>query len=75
MTKPLRPLRPQIVGMAENNIQIETHPPYSSDLDPIDVSIDLHLVMQQLKGKQFQSDEEARAFFEGAILPLPHSAW
>ena len=30
---------------------------------------------QQLKGKQFQGVDDARAFFEGVIFDTPQSTW
>ena len=63
-----------LVYMTENNIKIVTHPPYSLCLDPCDF-FPIHLVKPQSKGEQFHGAEEARAFFEGAILPLPQLAW
>ena len=32
-------------------------------------------VKRQLKGKQFQNAEDARAFFEGVILDILQSTW
>ena len=34
-----------------------------------------HSVERQLKGKQFQNAEGARAFFDGVILDIPQSMW
>ena len=32
-------------------------------------------VKRQMKGKQFQNAEDARAFIEGVILDIPQSTW
>ena len=32
-------------------------------------------VKRQLKGEHFQTIEDARAFIEGVIFDIPHSAW
>ena len=61
-------------SLAQNNIQIVTFPPHFEDLVPCDFFL-LPLVKRQLKVKKFHSVEDARAFFEGAILDLPQSAW
>ena len=55
--------------LAASDVQLVTHPLFSPDwfLFPS--------VKRQLKGKQFQNAEDARAFFEGVILDIPHSTW
>ena len=60
--------------LAASNIQLVTHLPYSPDLAPCDWFL-FPSVKRQLKGKQFQDAEDARAFFEGAILDIPQSMW
>ena len=60
--------------LAASDVQLVTHPPYSSDLVPCDWFL-FPSVKRQLKGKQFQNAEDARAFFEGVILDIPQSTW
>ena len=57
--------------LAANDVQLVTHPPYSPDLAPCDRFL-FPSVRRQLKGKQFQNAEDARAFF---ILDIPQSTW
>ena len=60
--------------LAANDVQLVTHPPYSPDLAPCDWLL-APSVKRQLKGKQFQNAEDARAFFEGVIFDIPQSIW
>ena len=60
--------------LAASNVQLVTHPPYSRDLAPCDWFL-FPSVNRQLKGRQFQNAEDARAFFEGFILDIPQSTW
>ena len=60
--------------LATNDIQLVTHPPCSPDLAPCDWFL-FPSIKLQLKGKQFQNTEDARAFIEGVILDIPHSTW
>ena len=53
--------------LAANYVQLVTHHPYSPDLAPCDWILLLY-VKRQLKGKQFQNADYARAFFEGVIF-------
>ena len=55
--------------LAGNDVHLVIHPPYSPErfLYPC--------VKWQLKGKQFQNAEDARAFIEGVILDTPQSTW
>ena len=57
-----------------SDVQLVTHPPYSPDLAPCDWFLFLS-VKWQLKGKQFQNAEDARAFIEGVVLDIPQSTW
>ena len=61
-------------SLAANGVQLVTHPPYSPDLAPCDWFL-FPSVKRQLKGKQFQNADDARAFFEGVILDIPKSTW
>ena len=60
--------------LATSDVLLVTHPPYSPDLAPCDWFLFLS-VKWQLKGKQFQNAEDARAFFEGVIFDIPQSTW
>ena len=57
-----------------SDFQLVTHPPYSPDLAPCDWFL-FPSVKWQLKGKQFQNVEDARAFIEGVIFHMPQSTW
>ena len=50
--------------LAANDVQLVTHPPYSPDFAPCGWFL-FPSVKRQLKGKQFQNAEDARAFFVG----------
>ena len=56
--------------LAADDVQLVTHPPYSPDLDHCGWFL-FPSIKRQLKGKQFQNAEDARAFFEGVIFDLP----
>ena len=60
--------------LAANDVLLVTHPPYSPDLALCDWFL-FPSVKRQLKGKQFQNAEDARAFIEGVILGIPKSTW
>ena len=60
--------------LATNDVQLVTHPRYSPDLASCDWFL-FPSVKRQLKGKQFQNAEVARAFIEGVILYIPQSTW
>ena len=60
--------------LAAHDVQLVTHPPYSPDLALCDWFL-FPSVKKQLKGKQFQNAEDARAFFEGVIFGIPQSTW
>ena len=60
--------------LAVKDIQLVTYPPCSPDLAPCDWFLFLS-VKRQLKGKQFQNAEDARAFIEGIILDIPQLTW
>ena len=60
--------------LAASDVQLVTHPPYSPDVAPCDWFL-FPSVKRQLKGKQFQNAEDARAFIEGVILDIPQSTW
>ena len=53
--------------LAASDVQLVTHPPYSPDLASCDWFL-FPSVKRQMKGKQFQNTEDARAFFEGVIF-------
>ena len=57
-----------------NDVQLVTHPPYSSDLAPCDWFL-FPSVEWQPKGKQFQNAKDARAFIKDIILDIPQSTW
>ena len=61
-------------SLAASDVRLVTHPPYSSDLVPCDWFL-FPSVKRQLKVKQFQNAEDARAFFEGVTLDIPQSTW
>lgn len=60
--------------LEEKNVKLVTHPPYSPDLAPNDFFL-FPLVKRQLKGKKFQTPEDARRFFEAIVSDLPQSTW
>ena len=60
--------------LAAKDVQLVTHPPCSPDLAPCDWFL-FPFVKWQLKGKQFQNAEDARAFIEGVILDIHQSTW
>ena len=60
--------------LQENQVQLVTHPPYSPDLAPCDFFL-FPLVKKELKGKAFETVEDARAFVEGQISGIPKSVW
>ena len=60
--------------LAASDVQLVIHPPYSPDVAPCDWFL-LLPVKRQLKGKQFQNNEDARAFFEGVVFDVPQSTW
>ena len=60
--------------VAANDFQLVIRLPYSPDLAPCDWFL-FYYVKWQLKGKQFQNVEDARAFVEGVILDIPQSSW
>ena len=60
--------------LAAGDAQLVTNPPYSLNLAPCGWFL-FPSVKRQLKGKQFQSAEDARAFFEGGIFNIPKSTW
>ena len=61
--------------LAANLVQLVTQTLYSpAGLVPCAFFL-FSQVKQQLKGKQFQDVEGARAFFEGVISDIPQSTW
>ena len=60
--------------LAASDVQLVTHPPYSPDLAPCNWFL-FPSAKRQLKGKQFQNSEDARAFIESVILDIPQSTW
>ena len=60
--------------LAAIDVLLVTLPPYSPGLVPCDWFL-FPSVKRQLKGKQFQNAEDARALTEGVILDIPQSTW
>ena len=60
--------------LATSDVQLVTHPPDSPDLVPCDWFL-FPSAKRQLKGKQFQNAEDARAIFEGVDLDIPQPTW
>ena len=60
--------------LEEKNVQLVAHPPYSPDLAPNDFFL-FPKVKRQLKGKKFQTPEDARRFFDAIVSGLPESTW
>ena len=58
--------------LATNDVQLVTHPPSSPDLVPCDRFLFPSLI-RQLKGRQFQNAEDARALLKGVVLDIPRS--
>ena len=60
--------------LQENGVQLVTHPPYSPDLAPCDFFL-FPLVKKQLKGKAFETIEDARGIVEGVISGMERLVW
>ena len=60
--------------LQENGVQLVTHPPYSSDLAPCDFFL-FPTIKKELKGKPFETVEDARAFVENQISCTGNSEW
>ena len=60
--------------LAENGVQLVTHPAYSPDLVPCDFFL-FPLVKNQLRGTRFESPEAARIEFERVVSAVPEEQW
>lgn len=60
--------------LKKQNVEILDHPPYSPDLSPNDF-FTFPKIKKSLRGKRFQSGEEAVSAFKAAILTTPTLEW
>ena len=60
--------------LQENGVQHVTHPPYYPDLAPCDFFL-FPAIKKELKGKPFETVEDARAFVEDQISGMGQSEW
>ncbi|CAH1985567.1 unnamed protein product [Acanthoscelides obtectus] len=60
--------------LTEENMKLLDHPPYSPDLSPTDF-FTFPKIKNRLRGKRFQSPEEAVDAFKNAVLDLPANEW
>ncbi|KAI6656250.1 hypothetical protein LOD99_11321 [Oopsacas minuta] len=60
--------------LAENSVQLVSHPPYSPDLAPCDFFL-FPTIKEKIRGVRFKSPEEARLEFEEALWSLPEEKW
>ncbi|CAH1981727.1 unnamed protein product [Acanthoscelides obtectus] len=60
--------------LAEENVELLHHPPYSPYLSPND-SFTYPKIKNRLRGQRFQSPEEAVDAFKNAVLDLPANEW
>ncbi|CAH2012393.1 unnamed protein product [Acanthoscelides obtectus] len=60
--------------LSEENVELLDHPPYSPDLGPNDFFTFRKLKIR-LRGRRFQSTEEAVDAFKNAVLYLPGNEW
>ena len=60
--------------LAENCVQLVSHPPYSPDLAPCDFFL-FPNVKEKIRGIRFDSPEEARLAFQEALWTLPEDRW
>ncbi len=60
--------------LAERGVQLVTHPPYSPDLAPCDFFL-FPKMKERLRGKQFQTPEEAVLAYRGEIETLSDMDW
>ena len=60
--------------LAENSVQLVSHPPYSPDLAPCDFFL-FPTVKEKIRGIRFDSPEEARLAFQEAFWTLPEDRW
>lgn len=66
--------RRTIEFLAEENIEILDHPPYSPDLSPNDF-FTFPKIKEKLRGQRFQSPEEAVEAYKTLILTTPTLEW
>ncbi|KAI6656103.1 Histone-lysine N-methyltransferase SETMAR-like [Oopsacas minuta] len=60
--------------LAENSVQLVSHPPYSPDLAPCEFLL-FPTIKEKICGIRFESPEEARLAFEEALWSLPEEKW
>ena len=60
--------------LAENGVQLVSHPPYSPDLAPCDFFL-FPLVKNQLRGTRFESPEAVRVAFEEVVSTVVDEQW
>ncbi|KAI6652366.1 Histone-lysine N-methyltransferase SETMAR-like [Oopsacas minuta] len=60
--------------LAENSVQLVSHPPYSPDLAPCDFFL-FPTINEKIRGIRFESPEEARLAFEETLWSLPEEKW
>ncbi|CAH2008611.1 unnamed protein product [Acanthoscelides obtectus] len=60
--------------LTEENVELLDHPPYSPDLSP-NVFFTFPKIKNRLRGRRFQSPEEAVDAFKNAVLDLPENEW
>ncbi|CAH1995837.1 unnamed protein product [Acanthoscelides obtectus] len=60
--------------LAEENVELLDHPPYSPDLSPNDF-FTFPKIKNRLRGQRFQSPEEAVDAFKNAVLDLSANEW
>ncbi|CAH1995155.1 unnamed protein product [Acanthoscelides obtectus] len=60
--------------LTEENVELLDHPPYSPDLSP-NVFFTFQKIKNRLRGRRFQSPEEAVDAFKNAVLDLPENEW
>ncbi|CAH1999182.1 unnamed protein product [Acanthoscelides obtectus] len=60
--------------LMKENVELLDHPPYSPDLSPND-SFNFPKIKNRLRGKRFQSSEEAVDAFKNAVLDQPANEW
>lgn len=60
--------------LAESTIQVLAHPPYSPDLAPCDYFL-FPKVKNELRGRRFESPEEAVEAYERTLATIPKEEW
>lgn len=63
-----------IAFLEQNKVEVLDHPPYSPDLSPNDF-FSFPKIKRKLRGKRFQTGEEAVEAFKSAILSTPTLEW